>query len=121
MKAKLRYSRELLKYLRIFLHCIYLRVDMLHVSDWILQRVYALKQCPIRAYTVLMILICKRKNTASINVSFVENKPFSTGLDVRKPDFVSCEQQRRIPALRICAVWSAPLLFALWKVERAEN
>ena len=61
--------------------------------------VYALKQHPIRAYTVLMILICKRKkNTASINVSYVGTKPFNTSLDVRNSDFVSCEQQRHRPA-----------------------
>ena len=39
------------------------------------------------------------------------------GLDEKKKLFGACEQQKRQPAsLRIRTVWSAPLLFAYWKV-----
>ena len=39
---------------------------------------------------------------------------YTMGLDTRKPIFGICEQQRRRPN---CAVRSAPLLFAYWKVS----
>ena len=44
------------------------------------------------------------------------------GLDARKPSLGVCEQQRRRPACGyvIRAVWSAPLLFAYWKVSHLD-
>ena len=39
------------------------------------------------------------------------------GLDVRKPVFGDLGTTKAQTSLRICAVWSAPLLFAYWKVS----
>ena len=38
------------------------------------------------------------------------------GLFARKPVFRGLQTTKRQTSLRICAVWSAPLLFAFWKV-----
>ena len=46
----------------------------------------------------------------------LQNIKHHMGIDARKPVFGGLRTTKAQTSLRICAVWSAPLLFTYWKV-----
>ena len=56
------------------------------------------------------------KESLFTETSIIMSKQHRKGLDVRKPVFGGLGTTQAQTSLRIRAVWSAPLLFAFWKI-----